>query len=191
MTTTKSTKNVIRWTTAALLLVHSATATSTNKSNDHHKWLHSIRRLQEDDFMASCQRIFMSPGRMLRNEYLASQFAKEVGEMCETFNMASDCPSAEFQALPIELQSGFFNTACSHLGYGVNKPDCPIQGLSMIGDTGYVYSAKTAVELDEMRVNLCGQIGSALGTILPAFALFALISLSRCSQLTTKCSLSN
>eukprot|EP00529_Nitzschia_sp_RCC80_P010653 CAMPEP_0113467720 /NCGR_PEP_ID=MMETSP0014_2-20120614/14967_1 /TAXON_ID=2857 /ORGANISM="Nitzschia sp." /LENGTH=635 /DNA_ID=CAMNT_0000360051 /DNA_START=102 /DNA_END=2009 /DNA_ORIENTATION=+ /assembly_acc=CAM_ASM_000159 len=164
MSTTKSTKTMIRWTTATLLLVHSVSANNNNNNNNNgHKWLNPIRRLQADEFMTNCQRIFMSPGRMLRNEYLASKFAEEVGEMCESFNLASDCPPPQFQMLPIELQNGFFNTACSHLGYGVNRPDCPVQSLSMIGDTGYVYSANTVAEIDEMRVNMCAQIGSALG----------------------------
>ena len=154
---------MIRWTAATLLLVHSVSA---NNNNNKHKWLNPIRRLQADEFMTNCQRIFMSPGRMLRNEYLASKFAEEVGEMCESFNLASDCPPPQFQMLPTELQNGFFNTACSHLGYGGNSPNCPVQSLAMIGDTGYVYSAKTVAEIDEMRVNMCAQIGSALGTFL-------------------------
>ena len=184
MSTTKSTKTMIRWTTATLLLVHSVSANNNGHNNDgEHKWLNPIRRLQADEFMTNCQRIFMSPGRMLRNEYLASKFAEEVGEMCESFNLASDCPPPQFQSLPIELQNGFFNTACSHLGYGVNRPNCPVQSLSMIGDTGYVYSANTVAEIDEMRVNMCAQIGSALGTSCSVFFLFRFVSFCHCDDI--------
>jgi hypothetical protein len=155
MSSSATATNMMRWTTVTMLL-QATTAASNNE-----KWMQPIRRLQANDFMTSCQRIFMSPGRMQRNEYLASQFVTEVGELCESFNMASECPEHTFTSLPKPLQNGFFNQACLHMGLGA---DCPVESLSMMGDTGYLYTPRTAVEIDAMRTDLCVQIGNVFGT---------------------------
>ena len=140
-----------------LVLWPAVLATGTHAEED---WIQNVRKLQVGHFMQVCNGVFMR--EKPRNSYLMSNFASDVGSFCSQFTTKkSSCPSGGFSNLQVDFQDAFFRTASRHMGASMRR--FPFSALTRLGDTGYIVSDRTAVELDAMKNDLCVQMQTAFG----------------------------
>lgn len=123
-------------------------------------WIQNVRRLQPPEFMQVCNQVFMRD--MPRRSYLMSNFATDIGSFCSQFSTKkSSCPNGGFQNLQLDFQDAFFRHAAVHAGTPMAR--FPFSALTRLGDTGYIVSDRTAVELDVMKNDLCVEMQTAFG----------------------------
>jgi hypothetical protein len=123
-------------------------------------WIQNVRKLQAGQFMQVCNQVFMSD--LPRNSYLMSDFANDVGTFCTQFSTEkSICPNGGFESLQVDFQDAFFRHASQHMGTPMAR--FPASALARLGDTGYIVSDKTLIELDVMKNDLCVQMQTAFG----------------------------
>jgi hypothetical protein len=123
-------------------------------------WMEKVRRLQGGEFMQICNQFFMSD--MSHNSYLMSDFAQDVTSFCSQFaTRKSICPNSGFRGLEKDFQDAFFRSASQQMGASMER--FPLEALTSMGDTGYVFSEKSKPELDAMRNDLCVQMQTAFG----------------------------
>ena len=140
-----------------LVLWTFALATVANAEED---WIQNVRKLQAGQFMQVCNQVFMRD--MPRKSYLMSNFANDVGSFCSQFSTKkSSCPKGGFSNLQVDFQDAFFRHASQHMGSAMRR--FPFSALTRLGDTGYIVSDRTVVELDVMKNDLCVQMQTAFG----------------------------
>ena len=145
--------------TVACYLVLCAVALAT-VANAEEDWIQNVRKLQAGQFMQVCNQVFMKS--MPHNSYLMSNFASDVGSFCSQFSTKkSICPHGGFSNLQVDFQDAFFRHASQHMGTVTRR--FPSGALTRLGDTGYIVSDKTAIELDVMKSDLCVQMQAAFG----------------------------
>jgi hypothetical protein len=147
---------IILWK-GALMIGLRATMTAAEED-----WMEKVRRMQVGEFMTVCNQVFMSD--MPHNSYLMSDFANDVTSFCSQFaTKKSICPNTGFRGLPLDFQDAFFRSATQNMGISLDR--FPMEALTSMGNTGYIFSQKTQPELDAMRNDLCIQMQTAFGGV--------------------------
>jgi hypothetical protein len=140
-----------------LVLLNCVFGTMVTADDD---WIHEVRKLQAGQFMQACNQAFMND--MSHDSYLMSDFAADVTKFCSEFSVErSSCPNNGFKGLQVDFQDAFFRHASQHMGSNLSR--FPVSALMSIGDTGYIISDKTMIELDAMKNDLCVQMQTAFG----------------------------
>jgi hypothetical protein len=130
-----------------------------NNSND---WIQTVRKLQVGQFMDVCTDVFMNDAGIRHNNYLMSDFASDLSDLCGRFSTQSvECPNSGFRGLKPNFQNAFFRHATQQTGIPMSS--FPLFSLKAMGDTGYIVSDKTRIELDVMKNDLCQELHTAFG----------------------------
>jgi hypothetical protein len=134
-----------------------------NYGDNSEAWVQQVRKLVDTgDFMQVCNQIFVGDERLTHHSYLMSDYAREVGDLCEMFEMDGGCPSGGFADLPRFLQNIFFEPIMGRIIQG-NRVPFPTYSLMRLGDTGYIISDKSATEVESMRNDFCVKLQSSFG----------------------------
>ena len=126
-------------------------------------WVQNVRKLAETgDFMQVCNQIFVGEESVKHHSYLMSDFSREIGELCGSFELDGGCPSGGFAGLPRFLQDAFFEPIVGRIIQGSRIP-FPTKSLIMMGDTGYIVSDKSLAEVDSIRNDFCVNLQGSFG----------------------------